>query len=380
VAIELTLRLFWEPPPEFGFFAIAPSFREPEPYTFEPIPGYAGRLLESLSPDLPPSATFRPRLLEIRINAQGLRGPVLPDKRPGERRIAFSGDSLTFGHLLDESESFPARTAALLDGEQAPVSACNGGVPGYGLVATYKRLLRLREPTAADVLVAAYFLGNDFLDDIQQLSCTVVAGRLYQGPVGNLVHDSWRGRLCAHSRLWLFLEIWLLDHAIDWSLMKELRFDPEQTRRQATLPHARTNAGLFLDAPVDHVFNPGQAPAVATWLADLENSLRNFKDGAAGLPVLFVVLPTRFHIDPALRAQLLGEMGLDPALLQLGSAQRHLTGLCKRLGIPCVDTTPLLAAVGDPASVYNVDRLHLNARGNAVVAEAIAGQLRPLLR
>lgn len=376
VATELALRLWWQPPPAFRTYVSVPSFREPEPGTFEPLPHFVGAFAEGLPADLPPSARFEPRVLDIRTNSLTLRGPELEARRAGERRILFGGDSLTFGHGVAEQESFPAQTAQLLRDAGIAATACNAGVPGSGFVNTTKRLARLRDPVGADALVAAYFLGNDCTDDIWQRSCIVVTGRMFQGPYGNLLRQSWRARLSVRSRAWLFVETWLIDHQPTWSLLPSFGLAPDQLQREATLPQGRTLGGLFLDAAEDHVFQPGRAPAVRTWLADLEPTLQALRATAGALPLLVVVLPTQFHVDAGLRAQVLQEIGLDAALLQPGAAQARIERLCASLGIACIDATPALAATSDARAVFDRDHLHLSIRGNAVVARLVADWLR----
>jgi lysophospholipase L1-like esterase len=380
VAAEILLRLLWSPPEAFRVFNTAPSWRSPEPGCFEPLPGFVGGFQEAYPQDLPPSARFEPRVLEIRINSQGLRGPEYGPKKAGQTRILFGGDSLTFGHAVDESESYPAVAGQVLTKEGLSVEVCNAGVPGYGFAATCKRLRRLRDTTEADVLVATYFLGNDFTDDIAQRSCTVVAGCMFGGPFGNLLQSSWRARLCLRSRLALFCEIWLIEHAVDWSILPGFRFTAEQQELHDAMPEAQTAACLFLDAPREYRFRPGVEPVVALWLRDIEVSLRQLQRDAEGRQVLVVVLPSQFHVDTDLRASVLAEMHADAAVLQLGNAQRHLVELCERVGLPCLDTTPVVAAAGRPEAIFQQDHIHMSIAGNQVVGKVVAEKLATMLR
>src|SRR5690606_18077887 len=125
---------------------------------------------------------------------------------------------------------------------------------GYGFAATCRRLGRLRATVGADALVAAYFLGNDFVDDIQQRTSVVVDGRLFSGPFGNLLRHSARGRLAVRSRLALLVESWLIEHQPAWSVLPHFSPTAEQAALSATLPVGRTVAGLYLDAPAGHAF------------------------------------------------------------------------------------------------------------------------------
>ncbi|MFY9344440.1 MAG: hypothetical protein WAT39_18245 [Planctomycetota bacterium] len=377
---ELALRVLWTPPQMFRVFEAATAWWEPEPGTFEPLPGFVGRIEEALPQDAPPSTQFERRTIEIAVNRQGLPGPELGQKRPGEQRVLFGGDSLTMGHGVALADSLPLLAAAALRTRGIDVVAANAGVPGFGLVATCRRLHRLRDIVGADALVVGCFLGNDWTDDILQRSAIVVGRRMFDGPFGNLLRHSARARLAVHSRLALWCEAWLVEHQAAWSLLPGFTWLPEQQALMATVPVGKTAGGLYLDAAVDHAFQPGQPPCVGTWLREVEHTLRSLQATAGALPVLVVVLPSQYHLDAPLRTRLLGEMGLDPALLEPGRSQRQLGELCARLGLPCLDATPVLAAAGEARAVYSGDHLHLSVRGNQAVAAAIAERLAGLLR
>lgn len=378
---ELATRALWQPPDLLLQLRSTGAFRGPEPGTFEPLPGFVGRFLTRRPQHLPPSADFAPRELEIRTNSLGMRGPDLAARLPGERRILFGGDSLTFGHALAFEESYPARTAARLSRPDRPVVACNAAVPGYGFVATCKRLLRLLEPTAADALVAAYFLGNDFSDDVYQRTVAVYAGGAFTGAAATLVDSSWRARLCVRSSLWMLLESQILQRWPEHSLAAQCRFTDDQLQRLQTWPPLpQTVAGLFLDADIDHEFQPGRGGAVRTWLADLAEPLRLLAGVAANRPVLVVVLPSQYQVDDELRGRVLAETGLAPALLTKGTAQRRIVELCATMGLPCFDATPALTAGGTPGEMFDRDHVHISALGSEVVARALADMLAPLLK
>ncbi|MFN8640149.1 MAG: hypothetical protein U0802_00225, partial [Candidatus Binatia bacterium] len=139
-------------------------------------------------------------------------------------------------------------------------------------------------------------------------------------------------------------------------------------------------AGLFLDADIDHEFQPGRGGAVRTWLADLAEPLRLLAGVAANRPVLVVVLPSQYQVDDELRGRVLAETGLAPALLTKGTAQRRIVELCATMGLPCFDATPALTAGGTPGEMFDRDHVHISALGSEVVARALADMLAPLLK
>lgn len=379
IAAELTLRLVWTPPPILDVFAAGGAFWEPEPGAHEPRPGVVARIQEVLPPDAPPSASFEPRMIEVTVNDQGLLGPLLGTKQPQERRILFGGDSLTVGHRVPLARSFPSVACRVLREGGRAATAVNTAVAGYGFRATCKRLRRYRDRAQADVIVAAYFLGNDYQDDIMQRSSAVVGGTVFSGPLGNLLRNSSRARLCVHSKSWLFVESWLVQNWPEQSLMHAYRPTAEQLRLGAMLPDSLVG-GLYLDAGLSHEYRVGLGPVVAAWLADVEASFRQLRHDAGELPVLVVVLPSEYHVNCELRGRVLAETGFADGVLELGRSQQRLVDLCRRLGLPCLDTTPVLQAAGVGPELFHVDHVHLSVRGNDVVGRAVAKRVAELLR
>lgn len=68
----------------------------------------------------------------VAINAQGMRGPLIPYARtPGRLRLLFLGDSITFGYGVDDAEVVTARVASLLNDGAVPTEVINSSIPAY---------------------------------------------------------------------------------------------------------------------------------------------------------------------------------------------------------------------------------------------------------
>lgn len=100
----------------------------------------------------------------VEINDEGFRCPSVPVERTrGVFRIAFLGDSSTFGWDVDYPETFIARIADRFAEEGNPVEVLNAGVPGYS---THQGRMYLRERVIRylpDLLVVS-FARNDEID------------------------------------------------------------------------------------------------------------------------------------------------------------------------------------------------------------------------
>jgi lysophospholipase L1-like esterase len=83
-------------------------------------------------------------------------------------------------------------------------------------------------------------------------------------------------------------------------------------------------------------------------------------------------VPTREEVYRYLTAPLMGEDAVD----KLGDPRRVMLDLCDDLNLTCLDLLPLLqdyALEGD--DLYYAEDMHLNPRGNQVVADIIQNWL-----
>lgn len=112
---------------------------------------------------------------EVRINADGQRDVTHPKaKPPGTFRIAVLGDSFTEAVQVPQAENFCSvmegalRQCAVRGGAKPEV--INFGVTGYG---TLQELLQLRRQVwqySPDMVVLAFYPGNDVPDNVKALS------------------------------------------------------------------------------------------------------------------------------------------------------------------------------------------------------------------
>lgn len=380
LAAELALRIVWRPTWPLELFAASPDHWSPEPDAWEPLPDLDylfDRGRQAMAAD-GSDADVRPGMLRTRTNELGMRGPRLGPRRAGELRVLGVGDSMMFGHGVDEDRCFLALAAAELGAELGrAVTPCNAGVPAYGFRAARRRLERLRERVAPDAIVASLCLGNDFTDDVEQLRVRVVGHRLFLGAFANAVDGTWRAEVAVRSRLWLWTELQLLRWLPSWSLQARIRPDSDQLAAAAGMPsHVQAVAGLFLDARDEHRPWP-----LRRLLGTLRAELLAMQRCAGDTPLLLVLMPNQTHVDAARRAELLAFSGLDPATLQPGLVQQRVLAVCAELGIEALDPTSTLAADPDPAgSFLGVDYLHFSERGHAIVGALLAERLRRHLR
>jgi lysophospholipase L1-like esterase len=103
-------------------------------------------------------------IYHVAINDDGFRGDRIPRERtPGAWRVAFVGDSSTFGWDVEADQTFAARAGALLSTGGRRVEVLSAGVPGYSTHQGLSYLERFVLPYRPDAIVLS-FSRNDEMD------------------------------------------------------------------------------------------------------------------------------------------------------------------------------------------------------------------------
>ncbi len=144
--------------------------------TFAPQPTLAvqmrnspacGRPSDLLATELKRSATCRHVQEEfdvtIHTNSLGYRGPEFaPQKDLSRKRILTVGDSFTFGHGVNDDETYSAELQRLFQGKAEVI---NGGyASGFSPDAYYLYLKNLGVQLRPDIVVMGFFIWNDVSD------------------------------------------------------------------------------------------------------------------------------------------------------------------------------------------------------------------------
>src|ERR1043166_9101147 len=99
---------------------------------------------------------------EVSNNSLGMRDVEIGEKRPGEYRVAFLGDSFTWGVGVSYGERF-TRVSCITDPGIRPL---NFGVSGFSPVQYLFQLDRVF-PLKPDYVVLVFCLGNDLTDNVE---------------------------------------------------------------------------------------------------------------------------------------------------------------------------------------------------------------------
>ncbi len=311
--------------------------------------------VRGLGYDLRPGAVSRVEGVWYRINAEGLRGPELSERRrPGVPRVACVGDSLVMGIGLPLESSLPWQLGESLRRRFPSVESVNAGVAGYNWrqeTILYRERVRRYRP---HVTVVGFVLNDacprsDWMWDDASAGIRPVRYAEF-GPDVDNPRAPTAGRKGLLRRL-----------AGRWFPLT-LEFIKARLRRGARAPDMEGPYanGERATATWIRYFDSTQHPE--GWQArrkDLLELCRAIRESGSKCVVL---------LYPTL-AQVTGKWGDSDLPQRL--AERLLAGE----GIPCVNLLPVLkSAEGSPAR-YFIDALHLSAEGNHLAADA----LRPVV-
>ena len=332
---------------EFGMRAIggseaAPAFQR----LFMPDP----RVGHRLRPGAETRFTTSEFSSDIRINAAGVRGPDLPPKAAGERRIAVLGDSLVLSVQVNQPQTFVQLLEDRLNGARPsrPYRVVNGGVQGYGPV---EELLFYREvvaPLAPDLVIVMVFVANDAIEAVDS------AWRLdgsRQGVDRAQAEATGVARRVVRRSMVLQTVRLRVNDVLDWL-------------RPAQAPTVSRPLTTYL---------PEAPPEVQRGLEVTRQVLSQLADEARknGSEVALVLVPARFQLNDVDYGHLRKAVAAAGQELLRDKASERFASALAPLGLPMLDLLPALRAQPDPAGLFFAENVHFTPRGHQVVADAL---------
>lgn len=314
-------------------------------------------------------------------NAMGLRGPALsrePD--PDRPRILLLGDSLVWGYGVAADDTLRAALARLRPG----LEWVNLGVAGFGTGQEWMLLRAEGLPLRPSRVVLLFTLANDVEDTFVPDSVAAYPANLFWlDPQGRLRVQRFELSPWERLGLWLRHHSYLVASLSSPTVGSEgsapergsSRLEDDYRRRLAALPldldryaaldylarpglqrrHLARRGGLLAPTPLNHY----KVELVKQILLAMDRDVRD-----AGAELVVVLAP--------FRAQLSG----DPVLRDNPLAA-ELSRFLAEAGIVHLDLMPSLQGAGLPPDRLYLDGMHFSARGNRVVAAAVADALLP---
>ena len=320
----------------------------------------------------------------VNADSRGVRRGPAAVGTPVYRRLFVLGDSQTFGHGLNDDETWPARLQGLLDIERPGTQVENWGVPGINVDQYAERLKRLLVAAKAGDAVLVGVSWNDLITPQTRQAMSIVEGYLVNAPAkpqepafpaeqvpttvptGAATDPATAARVRLYDYtgvvippfqdLQQFAEALALNSALASFLVPRLRALWHRWRPKTPFPELLA----------------AQVPDANFWL------LFNMKEEAKARGIAFavVLLPERYFIDDAMYHAYSGGGRFFPERNYMGYIAQPL---CRSFDISCID--PFEALVEhhrrEPVT-FHVDG-HYNPAGAAVVAAVLARELKSFL-
>ncbi len=295
----------------------------------------------------------------LRFNREGFRGEDLSyDRAPGARRVAVLGDSFIAGLACDEEDTAVERLERLLAAShpEADWEVMNFGVEGSSTgqqLALYRHVVARYRP---DLVIGAYFVGNDFSDNSTRLSRFP---RIYyelneDGALVQLPFSAGRRRVSG------------------W-LNRNSRFYVWQKNALRRLRPARGGGNAV------YTEDPGpEIEGVWELNARLIEALAREVEGDGGRFVLAVLPPAAQVYDDVWQARL-EDAGERAAVLRRDHPDRRLAAIGREHGVAVVTMAEEFRATASGAAsaaareelLYYRGYGHFTPRGHALAAEVI---------
>ena len=312
------------------------------------------------------------RTVLLRFNRDGFRGPDRPLAKPaGVRRVAVLGDSMVAAVGIDEERTFVALAEGRLSNgtEPANTEVMNFGVAGSSPGIESILYEAVVSQYAPDVVLCAWFAGNDFGDD-----CAAIGGRRQVAYDLDAEDRLVRRPLEAATPV---LSEWLAQHSRFYIWQKSVlaRIRPDDAAAGGPRPGLRV-----YDTGADADLARGWKIQEAI-LEHLAGAVR-----ARGSKFALVMLPEAAQVYDDVWRDAMNTVGPTADSYDAGHPGRRLAGIAARLGVPFLDLTPAFRAAAPHASVARKDEWlflngtgHLDDAGHRVAADALTPFLAGLL-
>jgi lysophospholipase L1-like esterase len=325
----------------------------------------------ALRPDVTDVLQYGSPTVSFRLTTHKLWDDGLPPDegigfrtRPIDYRVdaVVVGDSFGFC-FTEEADCWVTRLAA-----QTGLGIANLSMPVTGSISHGRILADYGAPLEPPIVIWQFF-GNDFNDDYGLLAWRGDIEPLDDAGADDASGDAGVGQwLTQHSIVWALGEVLLTGR---WSGTpdSERVFTPQYTAAVNDRGDVLQFGKLYEQRALDMTRPANQF--------GLEQSRAAFTEAQArvdawGGELVVVLIPTREEVYAHITEPLMGA----EAIARQHSAREAMLGLCDSLRLTCIDPTDAFTAralEGD--MLYYRDDMHLNPRGNALLAEIVAGAL-----
>ncbi|NOZ26110.1 MAG: hypothetical protein GXO94_08505 [Nitrospirae bacterium] len=324
----------------------------------KPVEGLYLELSDSGSYRLRPDVNVETKFGVIRTNSYGMGWKeVSPENPLNKTRIAFVGDSFTFGLWADSVESGAVGVvASMLDPERFEV--LNFGVPGYGPPDTELQITRDVLAFRPDYVFLLFYNGNDFRD-------AYLGVNKYHIVNGAQIWDRDNERNMVPAAFRSTSLMYCLERLATYRRLDRLISIVTKDKKKTDGRNGFKVSRIFSSQSFwSHKVYPDVAVrARDEALESMENIRRILSRN--GIQLVIVTIP---YEEQVYTASLTGED------YDLTLPQRYVQEYAEAHSVPYLDLLPILRAYvqEEDEHIYVPNDIHFNNRGHYVVGKAIA--------
>ena len=347
----------------------------PNPYSLPRDVMTAASGMWTLTPDfrgvMDNRADFRAKT--VTADARGVRRAPQAASQMLQRRLFILGDSQTFGHGLDDDETWPARLQSLLDARRPGTRVENWGVPGINIDQYAARLNRVLDEARHGDTVLVGVSWNDLITPQNPVGVMrVVEGYLVNAPANPAAADPTAADPATAARVRLYDYTGIVLPPLQDAKQLAEALAANSALAAFLMPRLRALWQRWRPAtPLTQIIE-GQVPEANFWLLyDMKE-----RSKARGIGFAVVLLPERYFIDDALYHAYSGGGRFFPERNYMGHIAKPL---CRSFEIACIDPFDALVDHNRREPVtYRIDG-HYNPAGATAVATVVAREIENLL-
>ena len=248
------------------------------------------------------------------------------------------------------------------------------GVPGVGPRFALRLLELEHQLVQPDVVIFAFFVGNDFTDEqahgLETWTETAVARHSY---AFRLFRNLLRLRDGHPAE-----DLLSVDSADRAGENGEDRASGHTTRTGD--PAMKRSRFLWVEGRRMQISTKAHREEFVALAGDVGRVLGRFRDEveASGSEFLVLIIPDCFQTDNRVREGALQHLGLSPEEVDIDLPQRHLGEILNGIGVAYLDLLPRFREHPDPASLYRQNGTHWTPRGNRLAGLALAEHIQTL--
>jgi hypothetical protein len=322
----------------------------------------------------------------VRINSQGFHDVEHAFKKPdGVTRVLVLGDSFVEAMQVPLEDAFARRLEHDLNGNadgNGSYEVISMGVSGYGTAGQLLTYLHYGRAYAADVVVLAFYPGNDVRNNSPVLEPVLHPVYADDGTIERIAGPQPRKAPAGHSPM-----RWLLENSQAYFFVRKriLTGQPALARWLMDVglmaPEALQEVPMYDGIPVDYwVYAANPPPEWEDAWRHSEDLLRQFRSTVEhdGAHFVVAIVTARERIYPDSWEQIVeANPNMRKVAWNLAGPEQRVQRWCADNGVQCVTLSPaFLAHRNEGRRLHWVYDGHWTPAGHALAAATVAAALR----